>query len=106
MTDQRTNGAHAAPNTTPFMFAVMPNPALHSLLASHKMALTAARFWARRMHAYAEQMETLAECANPNDFARAQTRFLDKMREDYSAETKEMTALLANSAASQREAQS
>ncbi|MCL4715206.1 MAG: hypothetical protein KJZ75_09875 [Hyphomonadaceae bacterium] len=95
MTAKRSSGAQAAPDKTPFLFAVMPNPAMQSFVASQRVALEAARFWARRMHAYADQMETLACCTNPDDFAKAQTHFFDRMREDYAAETKAMSTILA-----------
>jgi len=98
MTAKRSNGAHATPDTTPFMFAVMPNPALHSVVASQRVALEAARFWARRMHAYADQMEMLARCASPKDFARVQTDFIERMRDDYAEETKAVQSLLAQPA--------
>ena len=48
------------------------------------------------MHAYADQMETLAHCATPDQFARAQTEFIDRLREDYSAESKTLSALVAS----------
>lgn len=93
MTAKRSNGAHA-PDSTPMIFALMPNPAIQSFAASQRVALEAARFWARRMHAYADQMETLARCGTPNEFARAQTEFIDRLREDYSAESKVIAQLI------------
>lgn len=95
MTAKQRNGAASAPDTTPFMFAIMPNPALQTFAASQRVALEAARFWARRMHSYAEQMETLCECAGPDDVARAQSMFLERMREDYAEESKALRAILA-----------
>ncbi|HYD86962.1 MAG TPA: phasin family protein [Vitreimonas sp.] len=94
MPAKTTNGADGAPDKTPFMFAVMPNPALHSIVASQRVALETARFWARRMHAYADQMEMLAGCSSPDEFARAQTRFIERMRDDYTDENRKLSALL------------
>lgn len=94
MTAQRSNGVKATPDKTPVMYALMPNPAAQSFLASQQLALEAARFWARRMHAIADQMETLSRCASPDDFAKAQSQFLDQLREDYAAESKTLGALL------------
>lgn len=95
MTAKRSNGVQATPDKTPVLFALMPNPAAQSFLVSQKLALESARFWARRMHAIVDQMETLAACASPDDVAKAQSRFLDQMREDYTAESKAIGALLA-----------
>ena len=47
MTAKRSSGAHAAPDKTPFMFAVMPNPAMQSLVATQRVALEAARLRVR-----------------------------------------------------------
>lgn len=74
------------------------SPAANSFLLSQRMALEAARFWARRLHAYADQMETLARCATPADLAAAQTRFLERMRDDYAEESEAVGALLSDAA--------
>lgn len=95
MTAKHTNGAKDAPAAPPMMFALMPNPALQSFAASQRVVLEAARFWARRMHAYADQMETLAHCATPDEFAQAQTQFIHRLRDDYRAESKTLSALIA-----------
>ncbi len=95
MTAKRSNGVQATPDKTPVMYALMPNPAAQSFLASQKLAFEAARFWARRMHAIADQMETLASCASPDEFAKAQSRFIDQMRDDYASESKTIGALLS-----------
>lgn len=69
-------------------------PTTNSFLISQRMALEAARFWARRLHAYADQMETLAQCSTPGDFAAAQTKFLERMRDDYREESEAVGALI------------
>lgn len=96
MTTKRSNGAQEAPETMPsFAALMMQTPNANSFLVSQRIALEAARFWARRMRAYADQMEVIAGCASPDDFASAQTRFLERMRDDYAAESKAIGAMLA-----------
>jgi len=93
MTAKRTQGAQTAPDfTSPLSAALSPNG--NPFLLSQRMALEATRFWARRLHAYADQFEVLAGCKSPNDLAQAQARFLEQMREDYAAETQAMSAVL------------
>jgi len=94
MTSKRNNGAQAAPDTVLGMFTALQAPAANSFLMTQRIALESAKFWARRMRAYADQMETLANCSSPDDLASAQTRFLDRMREDYAAESKAISTLL------------
>jgi hypothetical protein len=73
---------------------IMQAPTANSLIMSQRFALEAARFWARRMHAYADQMETLANCTSTGDVATAQTQFLERMREDWAAESEAFGALM------------
>jgi hypothetical protein len=61
---------------------------------SQRVALEAARFWARRMRAYADQMEALCACSTPDELAAAHTRFLERMRDDYAAESKAIGELI------------
>jgi hypothetical protein len=68
------------------MVAAMQAPAAQSFAASQRLAFEAARFWARRMRSYADQMETLATCTDPNQAAAASARFFEQMRADYAAE--------------------
>ena len=42
----------------------------------------------------ADQMEALCACATPDDLAQAQTRFIERMRDDYAEESKALGALL------------
>lgn len=93
MTNRRSNGASPPDTITSFVNALQA-PAANSFLVSQRFALEAARFWARRMHAYADQMEALAACATPDDMANAQKRFIDRMRDDYAAESAEVQKLL------------
>ncbi|MBI1187141.1 MAG: hypothetical protein GC206_07400 [Alphaproteobacteria bacterium] len=92
-------GDHASTLAT---FAHMP--AANGFLLSQKLALEAARFWARRMHAYADQMEEFARCASVEDFAGAQQRFVERMRRDYAAETDAFATLLGDAADQQAKA--
>jgi hypothetical protein len=94
MTSKRSNGANEAPDSVSALVAMMQGPTASSFAMSQRIALEAARFWARRMRAYADQMETLAACTSPDDFAGAQTRFLERMRDDYAAESQAIGALL------------
>jgi hypothetical protein len=94
MTSKRSNGAQEASDSVSALVAMMQGPAAGSFVVSQRFALEAAKFWARRMRAYADQMETLASCSTPDDFAGAQTRFLERMRDDYAAESQAIGALL------------
>ncbi|MGE3143054.1 MAG: hypothetical protein AB7L65_07005 [Hyphomonadaceae bacterium] len=76
--------------------AFIQSPASFQL--SQKMALEAARFWARRMRAYADQMDALANCDTSEKFVAAQQTFLERMRADYSEETEQFSALLNGAA--------
>lgn len=70
----------------------------HSFAASQRLALEAARFWARRMHAYADQMEALSKCTSADDLMKAQRGFIDRMQQDYAEESAAFTQLLSSSA--------
>ena len=94
MTARRKNGAQEAPDAVSSMVAMMQGPTANTFLVSQRFALEAARFWARRMHAYADQMEQLAGCRSPDELAGVQSRFLERLRDDYAAETQAFTALL------------
>lgn len=68
----------------------------NSFLASQRIALEAARFWARRMHAYADQMETLCKCTTADDLINAQRGFIDRMQQDYAEESAAFTQLMSS----------
>jgi hypothetical protein len=95
MPAKRRNGVPATPDTVSSLVALLQGPAANSFVVSQRLALEAARFWARRMHAYADQMETLAGCTTPDEMAAAQTRFIERMRDDYAAESKALGDLVA-----------
>lgn len=90
----RRNGANGASASS--LVDIMQTPAANTFLVSQRFAFEAAKFWARRMRAYADQMEELANCRSPDDLAGAQTRFLDRMREDYATESETFGALLSS----------
>jgi hypothetical protein len=94
MPTKNSNGAREASDAVSTMLSALQAPTANSLLMSQRIALESAKFWARRMHAYADQMETLSTCSSPDDFAGAQTRFLERMRDDYAAESEAIGALL------------
>jgi len=94
MTSRRTTDAHGASKTISSFADLIQAPTANSLVMSQRLALEATRFWARRMRAYADQMETLACCRSPDDLASAQTKFLERMRDDYAAESEAITAML------------
>jgi hypothetical protein len=95
MTAKRRNGAQETSDTITSLVAMMQGPAANSFAVTQRLALEAARFWARRMHAYADQMEALASCTTADEMASAQTRFIERMRDDYAAESKAIGALVA-----------
>jgi len=94
MANRRSNGANGAPESVSSLVDIMQTPAANTFLVSQRFAFEAAKFWARRMRAYADQMEELANCRSADDLTSAQTRFLDRMREDYATETEAFNALL------------
>jgi hypothetical protein len=94
MTSKRTNGAREAQDN-PALFGAMQMPVATSFAMSQRFALESAKFWARRMRAYADQMEELMSCRSADELAGAQTRFFERMREDYAAESEALGALLA-----------
>lgn len=102
MPAKRSNGPRTNPGTTSSIATMMQGPAANSFLFSQRMALEAARFWARRLHAYADQMETLACCSTPDDVAAAQTKFLERMRDDYAQESEAIGALITPPARSSK----
>ena len=79
-------------------------PTANSFLMSQRFALEAAKFWARRMRAYADQMEEFACCRSADDIAGAQTRFIERMREDYAAESEAFGQLFSAMAPSNGDA--
>lgn len=93
MTAKKQNGANGAPEITRLVQA-MQAPTATSFLMSQRLALEAARFWARRLHAYADQMETLVSCSSPQDFSAAQSRFMERLQQDYAEESAAFTGLL------------
>ncbi|WP_395644741.1 phasin family protein [Terricaulis sp.] len=95
MTIKRNGDANGAPEINRFV-AVLQAPTAHSFLMSQRFALEAARFWARRLHAYADQMETLAHCSNVDEFTNAQTRFVERLQRDYAEEGAAFTDLLGS----------
>ena len=88
MTAKR-NGARSTPDLLATLNAT-------SFAASQRLALEAARFWARRMHAYADQMETLCKCTSPDELMKAQRGFIDRMQQDYAEESATFTHLLSS----------
>lgn len=98
MTSKRSSGANGAPEAVSSLVDIMHTPAANTFLVSQKFAFEAAKFWARRMRAYADQMEELANCRSADDLAGAQTRFIDRMRDDYAAESEAFGQLLSAAA--------
>lgn len=95
MTASRTNGDNGAVDNglASSMLAFTPLAAVQNFRLSQRVALEAARFWARRVHAYAEQMENLAQCAEPTDVVAVQAKFITRMQEDYASERETLTSL-------------
>ena len=103
MANRRSNGANGAPESVSSLVDIMQTPAANTFLVSQRFALEAAKFWARRMRAYADQMEEFASCRSPDDIAGAQTRFLERMREDYATESEAIGELLASATKTETE---
>lgn len=91
---KRNRGADTASDPITSMTGFFQSPAGNSFLLSQRMALEATHFWARRMRAYADQFEALAGCTSANEFVQAQSRFLERMRDDYAAETQAVRSAL------------
>lgn len=100
----KQNGAQSAETNPMFsMAAMMAAPAANSVAVSQKLALETARFWARRMRAYADQMEMLAGCSNPNQLVAAQAQFIARMQEDFAAESAAMQDILTTAASDEKQ---
>lgn len=101
----KRNGAHRADDDHDFTAAaaLLPSSAATGFKMSQRLALEATRFWARRVRAYVDQMETLASCASPTDFVSAQTRFLERLKDDYAAESEVFTEIWKAGAEQQAE---
>ncbi|MDX2276732.1 MAG: phasin family protein [Hyphomonadaceae bacterium] len=84
MAAKKVNGSSEGVAET---LSFLQSPAANGFLLSQKLALEATRFWARRTQAYAEQAQALVACREPAEFVNAQTRFFERMREDYASET-------------------
>ena len=95
MTKHANGDAKGAPEINRLV-SVLQAPTAHSFLMSQRFALEAARFWARRLHAYADQMETLAHCSNVDDFTNAQSRFVERLQKDYAEESAAFTDILGS----------
>lgn len=96
MANRRSSGGNGSPESVSSLVDIMQTPAANTFLVSQRFALEAAKFWARRVRAYADQMEELANCRSPDDLAGAQTRFLERMREDYATESEALGELLSS----------
>jgi hypothetical protein len=94
MANRRSNGGNGSPESVSSLVEIIQAPAANSFLVSQRFALEAAKFWARRMRAYADQMEDLANCRSTEDIAGAQARFIERMREDYATESEALGNLL------------
>ena len=98
VTSENGNGAPALDGATErfaAMVSMMQMPAANGFLVSQRIALEATRFWARRMRAYADQMEQLASCSEPNQLVQAQAHFIERLQEDYATEGAALTRLLS-----------
>ncbi len=96
MTSRRKIEPNGASHAVSTFADMIQTPTANTFMISQRFALEAAKFWARRMRAYADQMEDLANCRSADDIAGAQTRFVERMREDYAAETEAFGQLLSS----------
>lgn len=95
MPPKPNSSADGASTSVSETLSFLQSPAANGFFLSQKLALEATRFWARRAHAYAEQAQALVACREPAQFVTAQTRFLERMREDYAFEAETVSNLLA-----------
>lgn len=95
-------GAQSATESMSSVVAMMQAPAASSFAVSQKFALEATRFWARRMRAYADQMELLARCMSPDQVVEAQKQFIERLQDDYKEESQAFTQLLKPSNGEER----
>lgn len=99
MPPKSSHGANGASTAISETLTFLQSPAANGFLLSQRLALEATRFWTKRAHAYAEQVRALAACREPAQLVTAQTRFLERMREDYASESEAVALLLAPPAA-------
>ncbi|HVY84169.1 MAG TPA: phasin family protein [Caulobacterales bacterium] len=93
----KVNGANGGAHTpVSSMMAMMQVPAANGVVVSQKLAQETARFWARRMRAYIDQVETLAGCSSANQLIAAQAQFIERMQEDFAAETEALSEIWKN----------
>lgn len=93
---------------------VTPEAAGETMMASFSIGQSLAedgiRFWARRLHTYADWAAAAATCRTPDQFIDAQTRFITRTQSDYTEGTaalvQRMNARVADAAmATQRPAE-
>jgi len=89
----KSNGAQSAENPMSSMVAMMQAPAANGFAVSQRLAHEATRFWAQRMRAYADQCELLASCTSPNQVMAAQAQFIERLQEDFAAETEALSQI-------------
>lgn len=94
--DQRYGNGFALPD----MSAFQTPPGLE---LGKRLGGEVARFWAKRLHAYAEHLETLAGCSDPPALIEAQMAFLKKAQGDYAAEGEVIKRLVQTRVASTSE---
>lgn len=91
----KTNGNGSGHESLELMANFLQSPAANGFVVSQKLALEATRFWARRMRAYADQMEALTKCADAGQLMEAQRHFIERMQEDYAKESSHFAEVLS-----------
>lgn len=94
MTTKR-GGANGASNAVSDVASFLQSPAANGFAVSQKIALEGARLWAKRMRAYADHFEALANCQDANQMLAAQANFVERMQQDYVAEGEAIRELIA-----------
>ncbi|MES1158326.1 MAG: phasin family protein [Terricaulis silvestris] len=89
----KNNGAQSAESPMSSMAAMMQGPAANGFVVSQRLAHEATRFWAQRMRAYADQVEVLAKCTDPNQIIAAQAQFIERMQAEFAAETEALSQI-------------
>lgn len=76
------------------MMMPMNGAALSPVLMAQSLAQESVKFWARRMHAYADWAGAAAASKSPDQLLDAQNAFLSQTQKDYMQESAAMAAIV------------
>lgn len=78
--------------------SLMSNAASSPMRMTQTLTQEGLRFWARRMHAYADWADAAARSATPEQFLAAQNAFFTRAQEDYAQESAAVAEVIASAA--------